>query len=424
MRFLMSVRPRTILVAVLSTLAAAALAACGASGGGNASGPATAASVTPPSSGCGSFPAPPPKDPDDVLGLLSKEHQDALARYPIVYESAWKNWRPNHGPPYSVGIAVAGGVDPLQTTIFKDLQQMLEASPAISDVNFYSTGTELDVALQLQLYSQAVQKRPDIMIAEPLQPQAFLRAETKAGKAGIPTVNFLGDVQSPYALNINTNFFLSGALMSSWLVRAVGQRGDILYVHGYPGTTADDGMFGGLKDVVHRCPGVKIAGDVIGAFVNAAAKQEVLKFVSTHPAPLAAVLQGGGMGAGVVSAFTSTGRNVPVLGDGSAVQGSLVYWKKHIGSYRAVGSSQPAHWAALAVADVVLRTLQGQGPRINTLLPAPDLFTEKELDAWVDPSASESSDVAAEGPRDSFLGDNYLDGLFDSGSKPKGLVAG
>jgi ribose transport system substrate-binding protein len=399
--------------------AASLLAACGAAGGGGGGSSHSSASTVPPKAGCGSFASLAPKDPDGALSSLPSEQRNALGRYPLIRASAWKNWKPDHKPPYSIGIAAAGGVDPLQTTLFREIPRLLKQSPLVGSVNFYSTGTSLDVPLQLQLYSQAVQKKPDIMIAEPLQPQAFLRAETAAGRAGIPTVNFLGDVESPYALNVNSNFDLTGALIASSVVRSIGGRGNVLFVHGYPGTTADDGMFKALKDVIARCPGVKLTGDVVGAFVNSAAKQEILKFISTHPAPLDGVVQAGGMGAGVISAFTSTGRKVPVIGDGSAVQGSLAYWRQHKGSYRAIGTAQPAHLAATAVVDVVLRTLEGQGPEINTFLAAPRLITSDNLDQWIDTSASTSSEIPAEGPKDSWLGDRYLDGLFVNGKTPR-----
>jgi ribose transport system substrate-binding protein len=414
MRFHRSLAVATAVIGALSG------GACGAAGDGGGGGASQASSSTmPPKAGCGSFPASPPSDPDGVLSSLPRLQQDALGRYARIRASDWKNWKPSHKPPYTVGIAAAGGVDPLQTTLFKEIPRLLKQNPLIGDVNFYSTGTNLDVPLQLQLYSQAVQKKPDIMIAEPLQPQAFLRAETAAGKAGIPTVNFLGDVDSPYALNINSNFDLTGALLASWVVRSFGQRGNVLFVHGYPGTSADDGMFRALKDVVATCPRVKVTGDVVGAFANSAAKQEILKFVSTHPAPLAGVIQAGGMGAGVISAFTSTGRKPPVVGDGSAVQGSLAYWNTHKHDYRAIGTAQPAHLAARAVVDVTLRTLQGQGPKINTFLAAPRLITADNLDEWVDNTASTSSEIPAEGPKDSWLGESYLDGLFSSNKAPE-----
>jgi hypothetical protein len=88
-------------------------------------------------------------------------------------------------------------------------------------------------------------------------------------------------------------------------------------------------------------------------------------------------------------------------------------------SHRAIGTAQPAHLAAAAVVDVVLRTLEGQGPKINTFLAAPRLITADNLDEWVEKSASTSSEIPAEGPKDSWVGDDYLDGLFVNGNKPR-----
>lgn len=414
-------RTGRLVAGMAAALAAAVLGACAASAPESTTptqaGGAAAASE-PPAEGCGAIPTRAPKDPDGVLASLDEEHREALNLWPEVRESAWAGWKPDHGPPYRVAIVTAGAVNDLQTRIFDELRTQLEASPLIGDVDFYSTGKSVDVPLQLQLYEQALQKDPDIIIAEPLQPEAFLEAERRAGERGVPTVNFLGDVHSPYALNVNNNAELGAALITSDLVRAVGEKGRVLYVHGYPGSSADTMELNGVKGVLASCPDVRLDGEVIGAYENSAAKSETLKFLATHPAAPDIVVQAGGMGNGVLGAFTSTGKPAPALGDIGPVQGSLNSWHRNRDTFQASGFGQPAKWTATAVVSIVLRTLQGQGPKLNTFAPPVPLITADNLDEWVDPSAGVASEVAADGPRDAFLSEAYLDGLFEQGNDP------
>lgn len=406
----------------LALAGAIALSACGATApkpsGTTAQGQAQQVSATPPASGCGSFAGKPPKDPDGVLASLSKEHQDALNLWPEIRKSAWAGWKPSHGPPYRVGIVTAGAVNDLQVRIFEELKAQLKASPLVGDIDFYSTGKSVDVPLQLQLFEQALQKKPDILIVEPLQPEAFVRAETRAAKQGIPSVNFLGDVHSPYSLDINNNSQLGASVIASYLARVRDGKGRVLFVHGFPGTSADTGELNGVKAVLANCPGLKLDGEVIGAFANSAAKSETLKFLATHPTPPDLVVQAGGMGPGVLGAYTASGRPVPALGDIGAVQGSLNYWNDNKDTFQAMGFGQPAKWTAAAVVSVALRTLQGQGPKINSFAPPVPLITNDNLDEWVDPAAGDRSEVAADGPRDAFLSEEYLNGLFTNGKAP------
>ena len=88
-------------------------------------------------------------------------------------------------------------------------------------------------------------------------------------------MSFLGDVDSPYSLDINNNS-ASWAPRSSrrYLARVRDWKGRVLFVHGFPGTSAGTGELNGVKAVFANCPGLKLDGEVIGAFANSAAKSE------------------------------------------------------------------------------------------------------------------------------------------------------
>jgi hypothetical protein len=68
---------------------------------------------------------------------------------------------------------------------------------------------------------------------------------------------------------------------------------------------------------------------------------------------------------------------------------------------------------------VALRTLAGKGPKINTFLPPAPLITDANLSQWSDPGWKFDDLSLAPGPRDSFLSERYLDGLFRSPGQAK-----
>src|SRR5262249_40478240 len=251
----------------------------------------------------------------------------------------------------------------------KELTAKLKASGKVGDVKAVNTGNNLDIPQQLQQMQTMIRERPDLIITAPLQPEAFKPVIQQAGKAGIPVVTFLGAVDSPYAINIDANSYLAAATTTSVLARSVGQKGDVITIQGYPGTTVNNDALRGVSDVVKGCPNMKLAGTAIGAFVNGTAKGEVTKLLATHPAPIAGAVEVGGMAPGVIQAFQSVGRPVPVIADIGASKGSLAYWKQHRPAYHGVGTGQSAPASADAVADVALRVLDGQEPKVNSLIP-------------------------------------------------------
>src|SRR3954454_24049963 len=96
---------RTFLLMSLAT-AAVLLAACGnSSSGGSGAVDAKSVEAAAPASGCGSYAAPLPKDPDGLLAALPAKLKSIYKGYPTpITKSAWSNWKPSHGPPYNVGI--------------------------------------------------------------------------------------------------------------------------------------------------------------------------------------------------------------------------------------------------------------------------------------------------------------------------------
>src|SRR3954453_5186440 len=199
---------RRLGVAAVAALAMVLAAGCGgsssgggASTGGGAKVPAFATNFTPPASGGGSYPVKAPADPDGVIGTLDKGHQDALGGYADfkgstikVLKSRWSNWKPSHPGPYKVAVSWGQLGSDFQVQIVDNLKKSLSAYSSVGDVEVRSTGSNLDIAQQLQQYASLVQSKPDIVILESPSPDSFDGPVQKAAAAGIPTVSLLSPV--------------------------------------------------------------------------------------------------------------------------------------------------------------------------------------------------------------------------------------
>jgi ribose transport system substrate-binding protein len=401
-----------------ATIAAVAVgvAACG----GSSSSPVTGGDakvdtrIEAKSSGCGSFPRPAPQDPDGVVAALPKRYQETYAGYNggTIRKSPWANWRPSHPPPYKVAIDWALLTNDYQSRGLEILKEELEKNPDIGEVVERSL-TSVNVPQQLQQYAALVREKPDIIISEPLQAEAWRGAVDRAAADGIPTIVYQGAIPTPNAVNVQSNNYIAAAETAAGAAQLLGGKGSILLLHGFPTVDVDRQEFAGFKAVLERCPDLKVAGETLGAFATATAKQQTLKFLATHPQKIDGVFQTALMSTGAMSAFEQTGRPMPIVTDIAAQKGSLGYWRQNRDSYSGVGAGLGAAPISLAVADVVGRMLAGSGPKLTDITDVLPLITDENLDEWAEPSWDLRTPGQAEGPENEHLTPEYLDPLFN-----------
>jgi ribose transport system substrate-binding protein len=419
-------RPAGVLAA--GALMSLAVAACGGDSGGAGGGTTSAASradATPfkvPASGCGSFASPEPDFP--VVQQMTPEQRKALAGYTNfkgstiqLLESAWKDWKPSHPAPYKVAISWGQLVSDFNVQAAQDMKKRLEADPDVSEVTLQTTGSNLDVAQQLQQYNSLVQQKPDIIVLETPSADSFIAPVAKAAAQGIPTVTLLSPVPSKYAVNVDGNTYQSAGWAASFVAQQLKGQGNVMRVYAIAGSVPDSSSKSVWDDVLSKCPGLKDVGAVYGGFSDSLAKSETLKFLATHPQKIDAALETAVMAPGVMRAFDQTGRPMPVVPDVGLSKGSLGYWN-HTADYSDIGSTLPPLPAGEATAEVALKMLDGQGVKYNAIVGTQPLVDDTNLKDWAEPSWTLETPGAAPGTRDSFLPESFLDTFF---TNPKPL---
>ena len=425
-----SARPKSLTtVAATAALLCApfALGACGggdssttAAGTGTSAGTKASAADRPtPTSGCGSYSLGAPPDPQGILAKLGSTYQDAFAGSKVPIEaSAWANWKPSHPAPYTVGIQWATETNDFAREQTQQLQSILKASPLVGDVIYQSTGGTIDVGQEIQGFNSLIQKKPDIIILEPLTGEAFVASVKRAADAGIPVISAMAALPSKYAVAVHPNDQANGAITMSKLTQITGGKGNVFLMHAIPGETGELNTQAAAKAVRDKCPEMKVIGEAYGGYNPAQAKSETLKFLATHPQKVDAVFQTATMAPGIMGAFQQTGRPMPPVNDIGNAKGSLGYWAANRDSYEGVGAGLGAKAAAQALAGVALRMLDGQGVKVTDIQHPNTLITDKNLSDWADPSWTLTTPGIAEGPADQFMDDAFLNGLFNNGKTP------
>ena len=380
----------------------------------------TAGSATGP---CGGpIPAKAPMDPQGVIKKSPAAIKRAFNGYPVpVHPSPWVNFKPNHGPPWVLGWAwnelnayATGnrlGIDK-QMAIYKKLGLMK------SYIATYTTQAN-GATQQAQQIRTMVQKKVDFIISALTSPTAINGVIAEAAKANIPVLSESGTATEPHSVNVQANPYLLGAQTATALVNIMGKKGNLLIVDGVPGLSIATFSLAAAKEVFENCPDIKVVGEVVGFFSQATAKNEVSKFLATHPGQIDAVWQDSSMAQGVISAFQQAGRTVPPVADTSADLASLAYWRNHIkDGYKGTANGDPARRMSEAIFNVGMRMLQGQGIKYTDVPIVPPIILAKDLPIWVPADWPENVSKTAEGPPGSWASVSYLNSFFTKPANP------
>ena len=404
-------RSRIIAIAITG-LATMLVAGCGDDSSSGSSG-GKKVSATPPASGCGSFDLPAVRDPSGAAAALPKAQRDALTSL-SVDKSKWANFKPKGDPPYTVGIVWTAPVNDFIIQLLENVKSDLKKTGIVGDVPTTIAGDAVNVPLQIQQMRAMIEKSPDAILTLPLQPEAFVAVTEKAASKNIPVMSFFGTVPSASAINMDANAALGAARVTSNVVRSLGGKGSVVTVEGILSTTVNNQTMEGVKAVLKNCPDIKNLGTAVGSFSNAAAKAGLSKFLATHPQKVDGVVQFGGMGPGVIEAFQTGGRPVPLIGDIGVSKGSLAYWRDNRANYPGTGTGQSAAGSSQAIAEALKRLLSGGGPKVNALVPSVVMVTDSNLDDWVEDSWTIKTPGLADGPPGSFMSSEFMGPFFNN----------
>lgn len=347
--------------------------------------------------------------PPETQKLYAKEMLDPVQP---VGESAYRDWKPKKGPPWTIGYASSYAGNTWRANVMDRLQKVLipkwKKLGLVKDVII--TQSNLKDATQIQQMRQLVDQGVDAIIVCCSNPTALNQSVKYAYDKGVPVFSSVGYLTSPYAINSSTNFELAGAEMGEWMAQEIGKKGNVLIVQGIPGTGTSDSLDRGIKKKLATYPNIKVVGDVAGMWTDQVAQSEVQKWLATNPGQLDGIIVQSASELGALRALQQSGRKMVPITIGEEV-GALCYWKKNP---KFVSSSfvawPPGDDFELAW-NIMMRTLQGQGPKLQSILVAPKKLTHADIAKALD-KCDENSDQFISIGIDKWGGTSNLDQFF------------
>ena len=328
-------------------------------------------------------------------------------------ESPYRNWKAPNPPPWKIGYASSYAGNTWRKNVMERLQNVIipkwKKLGLISEVII--TQSNLNDALQIQQMRQLVDAGVDAIVVCCSNPTALNPTVQYAFERGIPTISAVGYLTSPYSINSSANFVVGGNIMGNWLANEIGGKGNVLIVEGIPGTSASDSQNTGILKALEKFPDIKIADTVAGMWTDQVAQAAIQKWLATHPKKLDGIIIQSASELGAIRAMKQSGRDMIPITIGSEL-GALCYWRKNPDYISAAIHAWPPGDDFEMSWNIMMRTLQGQGPKVQSILTKSHMMDISSLKEVLNKNCDEESDGWYNVGMDNWGGKEYIDNFF------------
>lgn len=327
--------------------------------------------------------------------------------------SAFRDFVAKKQPPWKIGYASTYAGNTWRASIQDEMTNVI--LPAYKKAGLISelvvTQSDLKDAVQIQQMRQMVDSGVDAIIICCSNVTAINQTIEYAHSKGVPVFSFSGYVTSPYAINVTENNTQGGYAAGKWLAEKIGGKGNVLLVSGIPGFASSDSFDAGAKGVLAEFPGIKLVGNVAGNWTDQVAQVEVQKFLATNPGKVDGIIVQSASENGVLNAVRQSGRDLmPVVLGGEA--SAACFWRNNPGFIDQSFHFWPPRAEARMVWDVMMRTLEGQGPKVQSI-PRPVItYSIDEVNAALGENCDPNSTAWLEPANDGWWPKEVAAGYF------------
>lgn len=336
-----------------------------------------------------------------------------------VLPSAWDNWTPP-AKPWKWCHSDSFQGNPWRVAVTGELKRLVNGLVANGSVqSFEISDSNNDAAQQINQIRAFVDKGCTIITSIPGSATALDEAIDAAAKAGIPFVTAAGSVTSPKAINVDSNYVRWGYEMMNEIGKASPNGGNVLLVEGIAGHPIVVQERQGADKALRENPKLKVARSVNGNWTANVTKTVVLQAIATNPAPINAVWTTGSESRVVAEAFAQAGRPAPLI-TGSITGDAMGYWKANPDKFKFEGHAVLPHWTAQTLFRVGTRMLEGQKPKMNTLMiPIPQVH-QADLGKWYKECMTPDAVSVFPVPPQDPMPEEWLDAYFKNPAPTKG----
>jgi ribose transport system substrate-binding protein len=335
-------------------------------------------------------------------------------------ESIYRAWKSGKPPPWTIGYASTYAGNTWRKGAMKRLlSEILPKWQALGLVDdIIVTQSNLKDSLQIQQMRQLVDQGVDAIIICCSNPTALNQTIKYAYDKGVPTFSFTGYVTSPYAVSSSVNYHQAGYEVGRWMAEEIGEKGNVLVIEGIPGASASDSQNAGVLDGLAQSPDIKLVGNIAHMWTSQVGQAELQKWLATHPQQLDGIAVQSSGETGVLQALLQSGREIPPISIGGEL-GALCYWRNNPEYISAAIQTWPPGDDIELGWNIMMRTMMGQGPKIQSILVPTVVSKFEDIEAILDENCDRNSTDWLHVGIDAWGGTDYLDQFFDNPFNPE-----
>ncbi|QXT38992.1 ABC transporter substrate-binding protein [Gymnodinialimonas ceratoperidinii] len=226
-----------------------------------------------------------------------------------------------------------------------------------------------DAAGQLEDLNNLIEAGVDAIVLNPANPDALNSALDAAIEAGIVVVAVDAGVSAEGAYILSNNQEEYAYLGARWLFEQIGGEGDVVYMRGIAGVSADTDRDNGFRRALEEYPNVNVVHEVFTGWQQDQGKQQMFDFLATG-IPFDGVWTSG-IDNVIVDAFVESGAPlVPIVGADNA---GFVQYLNDIEGFTGAAVTNPGSVGGAGIA-LAVDILNGNAPEETTVLVDPVLW--------------------------------------------------
>ena len=300
-------------------------------------------------------------------------------------------WAEAHGDGFVIGISntVQGNGWREQMICAMRAQALVEGDVSQLIVAHRNT----DSAGQLEDLNNLIAAGVDAIVLNPSNPDALNSALDAAMAAGIVVVAVDAGVTAEGAYILSNNQEQYAYLGAKWLFEQIGGEGDVVYMRGIAGVSADTDRDNGFRRALAEYPGVNIVHEVFTGWQQDQGKQQILDFIATG-IPFDGVWTSG-IDNVIVDAFVESGAPlVPIVGADNA---GFVQYLTEVEGLQGAAVTNPGSVGGAGVA-LALDILRGEAPAEKLVLVDPVLWENVTEEGRATIAAAQNPNLDPEWP--------------------------
>ena len=349
-------------------------------------------------------------------------NMDFMDKDQPIGESVMRNWKSPNKPPWTIGYASTYAGNTWRKGAMERLMEVvLPKWRSLGMVDeIVITQSNLDDSLQIQQMRQMIDGgEVDAIIICCSNLTALNQTIQYGWDKGIPTLSFTGFTTSPVSINTSVNYRLVGFYIGAWMAELIGEKGNVVVMEGIPGYSASDQQNAGMLEALELFPDVNVVGQLAHNWTSQVAQKELSTWLATNPQKIDGIAVQSSGETGTLQALLQSGRDpIPPIALGGEL-GALCYWRQNPDYIdEAIYAWPPGDEIELGF-EVLMRTMQGQGPKIQSILVGPATESFDDVASYLDEDCDRNSTGWQNPGLENWAPRSYVEAFFENPFAPE-----